>query len=391
MDKKPDTDLKTGLMGQESSIKRSDLFKMQKSQYILHARDGKLDKIGVEKSLIPHDPKGHDQSVCLSVTADGIVYVSQPTVMSRSDDGGKTWKSHKVDDGGDVEILSDATFLRASADSGPGAEGPAEIFSSTDEGRTWNTWSKIELNLPVKHTSRYFPRSLTRISDDLLIWGVQARGVEYIGNTDDDIVGYVNGDHYLFSYRSRDGGINWEGPVVMLASGYGSEGGVVKLPSGKLLATIRYSRPGWKHVWLVESNDDGLTWINGRQLTTVHGQCHGQPTALLDGTVLVIYDHRYGPNGKKALDLPMNKPITYPGVPGGRAMVSLDEGNTWQDESYYLYYGDADSGYNQSALLDDGTILTIVGTSDYPDAAKKWDGGIGKSDLTAIRWNLAGD
>jgi len=97
----------------------------------------------------------------------------------------------------------------------------------------------------------------------------------------------------------------------------------------------------YKHVFLVDSDDEGRSWQNFRQLTTVFGQCYGYPAALSDGTVVVIHDTRYGP-----------------GPPSGRAMISYDEGETWEDEVYYLCEGGA---YSASVVLEGDVILTIVG------------------------------
>ena len=44
------------------------------------------------------------------------------------------------------------------------------------------------------------------------------------------------------------------------------------------------------------------------------------------------------------------------------------------------------SGYAQSLALEDGVILTIAGTCDHQPAQGSWHDGMGKSDLTAIRW-----
>jgi len=130
----------------------------------------------------------------------------------------------------------------------------------------------------------------------------------------------------------------------------------------------------YKHVFLADSDDEGRTWQNFRQLTTVFGQCYGYPAALSDGTVVVIHDHRY-PRG-----LP------------GRAMISYDEGETWEDKVYYVYYGAVISGYSQSVVLEDDVILTIAGTSDYVSGDPgSWDNWIGNSDLTAIRWKPVRD
>ena len=106
-----------------------------------------------------------------------------------------------------------------------------------------------------------------------------------------------------------------------------------------------------------------------RQLTTACGQCYACPAALADGTVVVVHDSRYGP-----------------GEPAGRSMVSHDGGATWEDEAYYLYYGRGHSGYSQSVVLPDDTILTVAGTSDRLDGnAGDWNNWTGHSDYTAIR------
>ena len=169
------------------------------------------------------------------------------------------------------------------------------------------------------------------------------------------------------------------------------------MASGKLLATIRYQRPllpddppdliervghwykeafgklppnPYKHVFLADSEDEGRSWQNLRQLTTAFGQCYGFPTGLSDGTAVVVYENRYP-----------RKDST------GRAMVSPDEGETWNDEVYYVYYGLGTSGYNQSIVLEDDVILTVAGTSDNLEA-KSWQDWVGTCDTWAIRWKL---
>ena len=141
------------------------------------------------------------------------------------------------------------------------------------------------------------------------------------------------------------------------------------MPSGKLLAALR-SGPGYagkeaatrmreegvvienvhKMLFLSDSDDQGRTWQNFRQLCTVLGQCYGFPAALSDGTVVVTHDSRYGP---------------YPS--SCRAMISYDEGQTWEDEAYFV----AATLGAQSVVVEDDVILTIAVTG----------GG-----LTAIRW-----
>ena len=53
-------------------------------------------------------------------------------------------------------------------------------------------------------------------------------------------------------------------------------------------------------------------------------------------------------------------------------MISHDEGDTWQDETYYLTFSEP-SGYNMSVVFKDGVVLTVVARND-------------DEPLTAIRW-----
>ena len=129
------------------------------------------------------------------------------------------------------------------------------------------------------------------------------------------------------------------------------------------------SGDAFKHHFLINSDDGGLTWYGLRPLTTVYGQTYGFPVSLSDGTVVVIHDARY----PRHLDV-------------ARAMVSRDEGETWQDEVYYMYYGKGSTSYSRSVVLRDQTILTLAGTSTNPESKSSWDAAIGHSQMTAIRW-----
>jgi hypothetical protein len=91
---------------------------------------------------------------------------------------------------------------------------------------------------------------------------------------------------------------------------------------------------------------------------------------LSDGTAVVVHENRYPRD-----------------LCTGRAMVSPDEGETWNNELYYVYYGLGVSGYNQSLVLEDDVILTVAGTSDNLEA-KSWQDWVGTCDTWAIRWKL---
>ena len=142
------------------------------------------------------------------------------------------------------------------------------------------------------------------------------------------------------------------------------------MASGNLLAVIRYHGPVvpqwplidpgqhslYKTVFLADSHDQGKTWKNLRPLTNVHGQCHGFAAGLSDGSVVVTHDHRYPP-----------------GTPGGKAMISRDEGRTWEDEVYHLYFATKPgglAGFSESVVLEDDTILTLAGATDVGRAKR---------------------
>ena len=48
---------------------------------------GKLTKVPAEKTLLPHDPKGHHQAIDSAIGPGGAVYVNQATLMCKSTDG----------------------------------------------------------------------------------------------------------------------------------------------------------------------------------------------------------------------------------------------------------------------------------------------------------------
>ena len=348
---------------------------MQQGQYIYHARDGKLSKVDVEKVLLPHEPKGHPQNVYLVKAPDGTVYVQQETIMCKSTDGGRTWDGYDMGlppSNARFHILDDGTFITIHHDGKDVQEDPGRLYvwASDDEGRTARIVHEVAnpAHLPERHGG-----PIAVLADGTLASAIESRA--------------VLGHDPTYVHLSRDQGKTWEGPTGM-NSGAHFLGGkcyetmICPMPSGKLQAVIRYHGPlvpvwpsypkgkavSYKTVFLSDSFDGGVTWQNLRPLTNLHGQCHGHGLALEDGTVILTHDHRY-----------------VPGTPCGRAMISRDEGATWQDEVYYLYFGVEYSGFSQSVQLDDGAILTAGGTTDQPET-ETWVSFKDHTDCWAIRW-----
>ena len=71
----PIPNLKTSTMGRVPNASEADLLRMHQSPYILHARDGRLKKLHVEKSRLPDDPQHGHQGILVAMASDGAVYV----------------------------------------------------------------------------------------------------------------------------------------------------------------------------------------------------------------------------------------------------------------------------------------------------------------------------
>lgn len=387
---------------------REELAAMQKGPYLLHARGGKLSRVPAEKILLPPDPVVNVQRIHAAMGADGTVYFSHGRTLSKSTDGGQTWSSHELtleaSQNCSFQVLSDGTFVGAAnpahvrgfdglSDQPDGDLDPAAVWvwASGDEGRTWEKLSEIPNTLiqpgPGDDRPERYAGYLCRLPDDTLLLPVESR------------FKYVLDPEYV--HRSTDGGKTWSAPphipqpprpgLVEPRTGPGFLGTssyetmIAGMASGKLLAVIRYHGgvvPQWplisehqsttyKTVFLADSEDLGVTWKNLRPLTNVYFQSHGFGVGLADGSVVVTHDHRYPP-----------------GTPGNKAMISHDEGRTWEDEVYYVSFAtvpEGQAGFSESVVLEDDTIVTIAGTSDMPVT---WPATRPSTDVWAIRWKL---
>ena len=384
----PGVTLTTEQLGGVPHPSEDRMEQMHKGPFILRARGGELTKVPAEKSALPFDPTFHPQEASLFRAHDSLIYVRQNTVLAKSTDGGHTWTSRKIEpavgdrlvSGGKLarwQVLKDGTFVRVVLTIGEGATDPATVSRSQDEGRTWQQIGEISIDVAGGYKTRGMHWRMTKLPEETLFFCVDLRDDQYGADC------FLTSGIILTGWRSDDGGKSWEGPIKMCD--WAAEGGMVQLPSGKLLASVRYQRRllptdtpavrqfaknrGFKHLFLVESEDGGRSWKNLRPLTTVFGQCFGYPVAQSDGTFVVVHDTRYGP-----------------GTDAARAMISHDEGNTWEDEVYYLFFGKGATSYSKSVVLDDDTILTIGGTCTDPESKRDPRAPIGNSHVSAIRW-----
>ena len=164
----------------------------------------------------------------------------------------------------------------------------------------------------------------------------------------------------MFIDRSTDGGHIWGHPTTVA---YDPEQRVdfhepplLLLPNGKLLTVMRTSGADG-YLYQAFSTDGGWTW-QGLHRTTIWGF----PAHLLrlrSGRILCAYGYRREPFGV-------------------RAVVSEDEGETWQLDRELVIRSDGqhtDLGYPASVQLQDDRILTVYYFHD-DDGIRYIGGGI---------------
>ena len=266
--------------------------------------------------------------------------------------------------------------------------GKGEIIFSTsqDQGQSWQEISRLGKQLGTTDLRLWSPELLR---DGSLI--VSLTAVYWKGGVEPGIETWLTGweDVKTLFYRSTDGGGSFEEPSVI--GQWTHEVNASELPSGRLIATIRYQRPllpsdppnilvvtgaqrhrhafPYKHVFVADSTDGGQSWSAVRQVTTECGQCHGHSIGLTDGRVVMVYDHRY----PRAMS-------------SARAVVSDDEGQTWRDEVYFLSNGRSTAGFARSISLDNLEMLTLTGYSD--GETHTFESATGATQFQVIRWSL---
>ncbi|MBP87531.1 MAG: hypothetical protein CMJ64_12535 [Planctomycetaceae bacterium] len=353
---------------------------MQEGDYILHAKEGRLRKVPVQKTRLPHDPCGHVQRLALFVGADKTIYAAQCSVLSQSTDGGKTWTHlRRETSGSDVpenhfmqmRVLADGSWIQGRTVK----PGQIAFFKSKDMGQSWQEVSRIGKTLETEDVRLGSPEVLRDGSLVVPVTAVYSKEDEWT-------------DVRSVFYRSEDGGKTLSGPTTI--GHWGHEINVAQLPSGRLLAVIRYQRPllpsdpsnileltgakrwnhsfPYKHVFVADSIDGGKTWSRNRQVTTECGQCHGAAVGLRNKRVVMVYDHRY--------PRPMSS---------ARAVVSDDEGKMWRDEVYYLSNGLV-AGFARTITLDGEEMLTLTGS--YYGEKLGWNDVTGNTQFHIIRWRL---
>ena len=148
-------------------------------------------------------------------------------------------------------------------------------------------------------------------------------------------------EHETHIIRLKVGGLTWGSPSTIPVDD-GDETGLLSMPSGTLLAAVRRTGPDVaQHVCVTSSSDGGYAWSEPRAVTGPM-QIPADLIRLADGRVLMAFGHRNAPFGV-------------------RALVSRDEGETWDHENAVTLVDDslrADCDYPGSIQLDDCSIFT---------------------------------
>lgn len=234
------------------------------------------------------------------------------------------------------------------------------VARSDDRGQTWTPSTKLDLPAPYTLSAGESAGKMVELPDGTLLMPANAS------------TGEPHSVPALFIHRSSDGGRTW--PEKHFVCFFGCETSLVRLASGRLIAAVRYQRDAlpsdgpengelvhenyYKHVFLADSEDDGRTWKNWRQGTSLRGDRPGEVIQLSDGRVVLIH-------GSSSI----------------RARISHDEGNTWEP---LIYRVSRESGYPASVVLEDDTILTLCGNTVE-------SGGVpvdGQWTAHAVRWRL---
>lgn len=286
----------------------------------------------------------HPDGTLAIVARDGDIHVGQMGRLgiATSPDGGVSWSR-----------------LQPVADEGVDLRNPG--FGITSKGRWILAYMEMDSYINGYWSPTEKPsvgRVFFRISEDGETWSDPQRI---------DVGGYpvacpfgkiveLGPDHLLMSLyggnrsyviRSRDGGATWS-DISVIAEGY-NETALLALPSGRILAALRSSGgDNWAAgIHLAYSLDEARSWSKPVPVT---GEAQHPADLLLlrDGRVVLSYGHRRPPYGV-------------------RAVVSLDEGATWDHDNTLVLVADSstsDCGYPSSVQLPNGDIFTAYYAKD---------------------------
>ena len=298
----------------------------------------------------------------------------QLNILSRSLDGGKTWKIEDPDNYVDDEIDEEEHYKDcpgvnfAHPDFAMRVAG-ARFFISYDQGRKWA--GPYRVNITGKKVGRLTSRT------DYIVTGAKECLVFMSAET-----GLVESNYQDRSLcvRSTDGGKsfqfegwmthNTEVRSVMSSTVYAGDRHLVSVMRRKHKQTYE-NRPSITKNWIeaAESVDDGKSWKSlGKVADTDTGDRNGNPPAMVklpDGRLCVAYGYRAYPYGIR-MKLSSDNGMTW-----GEEIVLRSDGGTW------------DLGYPRMLVRPDGKVVVMYyyNTKEIPAqhiGVTMWDPGMVK-------------
>lgn len=325
----------------------------------------------------------------------GTPYLER-AIFWRSHDGGKTWgeREERLDIHGrefaltslaDGTLIMPCHFLANDAANKTGYT-HSKIFRSVDHGKTWSE-------------ERVGPEGFPEKAGTSTDWTpVELPDPERSGKTFVQLgIAMQDGGKlapsHVFLWRSRDSGATWDKSLKantegwIDVDGFFSQSTSYLSTSGTLWHSVRVDATGphWKlpvatgittrsgdqddRTMLWKSTDSGLTWHrhtdNGRFGT--YGEMYPRFLRLQDGRLLLTFTVR------------SNSTDGYP--LGLRALISPDDGETWDFEHDRIIIGDRNhgpsgGGFGNTVQLKDGTLLSVHSYRAEDDTTR----------IEAVRW-----
>jgi hypothetical protein len=327
----------------------------------------------------------------------GTPYLER-AVFWRSTDGGQTWgaREERPDLHGrefSLTCLADGTLLMpchflANDAANKAGHTYSKLFRSTDGGKTWDE-------------QRIGPEGFPERAETMCDWTpFEAPDAERPGKTSVHLgvsmqSGGPRAPQYVYWWRSRDSGATWDKSLVPDTDkwndvdGFFSQSVTYRTASGSLLHTARVdaSGPHWKlsstggvenragdqddRTMLWRSADQGRTWrkhTDGGRFGT-YGEMYPRFLRLSDGRLLLTFTVRSNPTDGQPLGL--------------RAIISADEGETWDFEHDRLIISDRNQGpsgggFGNTVQLVDGTLISCYSYRGPDD----------KTHIETVKWKL---
>jgi hypothetical protein len=309
----------------------------------------RYERLPAERHVIP--PAG-SLVVCWDA-AGNLVLAGGSGQIYRSQDNGRSWveAGRSPRELQSFGVLQDNTLIVTYGTDHAGKR-PLAVLRSADWGKTWSEHGLVDPGA-FDRMGGGDARRIIELADGAALMtcgnlylkgGVAVDRGEIVDLPWDGI------------YRSRDGGKTW-GDFSYIGHP-ACETNLLRLHSGRLMAAIRFQgtratddfmtldpqgyRSNFvKNTAVAFSEDNGYTWSPPRTVTR-YNECPADLAEMADGTIVLNFMQKNNPNG-------------------ARAMISRDQGKSWDTTQYMISWWKASGLFPSSVVLKDGRVLTASG------------------------------